>query len=29
MSMPAFKDRISAAEIELITGYVMQQKDWN
>lgn len=28
MSMPAFKDRISAAEIEQITVYLMQQKGW-
>jgi formylglycine-generating enzyme required for sulfatase activity len=29
MSMPAFKDRISAAEIEQITVYLMQQKGWD
>ena len=29
MSMLAYKDRISAADIELITTYLMQQKDWN
>ncbi len=29
MSMPAFKDRISAADIELITDYLMQQKGWD
>lgn len=29
MSMPAYKDRISAADIELITSYLMQQKGWN
>jgi mono/diheme cytochrome c family protein len=29
MSMPAFSDRISAAEIDLVTDYVMQQKDWD
>lgn len=28
MSMPAFKDRISAADIEQILGYLMQQKGW-
>jgi mono/diheme cytochrome c family protein len=26
--MPAFSQRISSAEIDLITDYVMQQKDW-
>lgn len=29
MSMPAFKDRISAAEIEQITVYLMTQKGWD
>jgi len=29
MSMPAFSERISAAEIDLITDYVVQQKDWD
>jgi mono/diheme cytochrome c family protein len=29
MSMPAFRQRISSAEIDLITDYVMQQKDWD
>jgi mono/diheme cytochrome c family protein len=29
MSMPAFNGRISADEIDLITDYVMQQKDWD
>jgi formylglycine-generating enzyme required for sulfatase activity len=29
MSMPAFSDRISSEEIDLITDYVMQQKDWD
>jgi len=29
MSMPAFSHRISEAEIDLITDYVMQQKAWN
>jgi mono/diheme cytochrome c family protein len=29
MSMPAYKDRISAADIELITTYLRQQKGWN
>ncbi len=29
MSMPAFSGRISEAEIDLITDYVMQQKAWN
>jgi formylglycine-generating enzyme required for sulfatase activity len=29
MSMPAFSHRISSEEIDLITDYVMQQKDWD
>lgn len=29
MSMPAFKDRISAEEVEAITVYLMQQKGWD
>ena len=29
MSMPAFRDRISGNDIELITVYLMQQKDWD
>jgi formylglycine-generating enzyme required for sulfatase activity len=29
MSMPAFNDRISAAEIDLVTDYVVQQKGWD
>ena len=29
MSMLAFSQRISSAEIDLITDYVMQQKDWD
>jgi mono/diheme cytochrome c family protein len=29
MSMPAFSDRISSEEIDRITDYVMQQKEWD
>jgi mono/diheme cytochrome c family protein len=29
MSMPAFSHRVSSDEIDLITDYVMQQKDWD
>ena len=29
MSMPAFSDRISAVEIDLVTDYVVQQKGWD
>jgi len=28
MSMPAYQDRISAEEIDLITDYLLEQKDW-
>jgi len=27
--MPAFSNRISSEEIDLITDYVMQQKGWD